>query len=91
MVFATLPILAIGASSLPMLLGYLTEQVSSDEVGSLQGAADTLRTISAMIGAPLAAKIFAHLIGEDRKFPDGALYFTSIFSMIGFLCFHFLV
>lgn len=45
--------IAADASTLPVLLGYLSKKVEEHEVGSLQGAADTVRTISTMIGGPL--------------------------------------
>ena len=102
-IFLTMPILAAGASAMPMLLGYLTEQVDNDEVGNLQGAADTLRTISAVIAAPISAKIFSLYLGLnsassnvwyrpicEKLGPGVALYFTAIFSFLGFVIFHFL-
>lgn len=57
-----MPFIAAGASTLPVLLGYLSEKVEEHEVGSLQGAADTVRTISTMIGGPLFSRIFAALL-----------------------------
>ena len=33
-----------------------------DEIGALQGAADTVRTISSVISAPLMSRVFAHCI-----------------------------
>jgi hypothetical protein len=49
---------------MPILLGYLTEQVPRSEVGAMQGAADTVRTVASMIGSPLLSRAFGHFISE---------------------------
>eukprot|EP01036_Dinobryon_divergens_P027339 gene27339-36101_t len=61
-VFLAMPFFAAGASSMPMLLGYLTQQVPFEEVGALQGAADTVRTIASVIGSPLISRLLAYSI-----------------------------
>lgn len=64
MIFIGMPFLAAGASAMPMLLGHKSQQVlinpplllsvsfqvSTLEVGTLQGAAETIRTISSFLG-----------------------------------------
>ena len=67
------------------LLVLLPLQVPRDQVGALQGAADTVRTVASMIGSLLVTRIFAHFISGGRNFPHGALYFSAIFSLLGFV------
>eukprot|EP01031_Cornospumella_fuschlensis_P043336 gene43336-52973_t len=61
-VYCAMPLLACGVSAMPMLLGHLTKQVLGSEVGALQGAGETLRTISSAVGSPVFAGIFAAAI-----------------------------
>ena len=42
--------------------GYLSEQVNADEIGALQGAADTVRTMSNMIAYVILSNVFAYCI-----------------------------
>ena len=86
-VFAGMPFLAAGASAMPVLLGYLTEQVPRAQVGALQAAAETVRMVAGIIGNPLFAQAFARCIstaGGRQPFPQGALYLTSVFSLAAF-------
>lgn len=64
--------------------------MSSDEVGALQGAADTVRTISSVIAAPLMSRVFARCIdstGGKVPQPQLALYASSVFSLVAFAIF----
>jgi len=88
--------LAAGASTLPLLLGHLTNQVSGDEIGALQGAADTVRTISTLVASPLVSWVFSRcLLSEEdgtrtfgMKLPiGGALLLCSTFSFLAFVLF----
>ena len=74
-------------------------QVSIEEVGALQGAADTVRTVASMISYPLMSRIFAYFIssgsvdgrdGGGRSFPQGVLYAASVFSFAAALLFQFI-
>lgn len=55
-------------------------------MGALQGAADTVRTVAGIIGAPLVSRVFGHLISDGRNSPGGALVFASVFSFLGYGC-----
>ena len=48
----------------------ISEQVNYSEIGALQGAADTIRTLSNAVGNPLMSEIFAYCIryGEFNNF-----------------------
>ena len=59
-------------------------QVPRSEVGALQGAADTVRTISGVISAPLISRAFGHFISDGRDYPGGALLIASVFSVLGY-------
>lgn len=59
--------------------------MSSEEVGALQGAADTARTVAAMLGAPLFAFIFARCIERGRA--QEVLRAMAAMATMGLLCF----
>lgn len=95
-VFLGMPFFAAGASVMPILLGLLTRQVAVSEVGALQGAADTVRTIASVVGSPLISRLLAYSIRRGNavvpgQWPLGApglsLYVASIFSFLGFALF----
>jgi hypothetical protein len=58
-------------------------QVPRHEVGALQGAADTVRTVAGIVGAPLISRAFGYCISDGRNVPGGALLFASAFSFLG--------
>ena len=84
-----MPLLSAGASALPILLGYLSSQVDSNEIGALQGAADTLRTMAGIVGYPLMSAVFAYSIKGDINVPGGALYLGAAFSALAAVLFYF--
>lgn len=89
-VYAATSLFAAGGCALPMLLGFLTEEVRPHEVGALQGAADTVRTISTMIGSPLLSRCFAYFISQEGgriPRPENTFWVASIFSFISFSIF----
>jgi hypothetical protein len=47
---------------LQIKIGYLSEQVDEDEIGALQGAADTVRTMSNMLAYIILSNVFAYCI-----------------------------
>jgi len=87
-ILAVLPFFSIGASTLPSLLGFLADQVEPHEVGALQGAADTARTISTAIGTPLISRLFGLCI-QSGGGGGGALAAASLFTLAALLLFHF--
>lgn len=87
-VWIGVPFLAIGVSTIPSLLGYLSAMVAPYEAGALQGSADTLRTIAAMIGYPLMSKAFAYFMRDDVNLPGGPMYLSAGMSMLAFALFH---
>ena len=67
---------------------YCFIKVSADEIGALQGAADTLRTVSGILGGPLMSSIFAQSIKADVQQPGWALYSSAIVSASAALLFY---
>ena len=60
-------------------------------MGALQGAADTVRTISSFIAAPLMSRVFARCIdstGGKVPQPQQVFYAASVFSLIAFKIFN---
>lgn len=86
-IYMTMVLLSAGISASPSLLGYLTNQVSSDEVGALQGSVDTIRTITIAIAHPIISKIFANTItnSHDNIIYLNPFYICSCFSFIAFI------
>ena len=111
LLFALMPLFAAGASTLPTLLGHITDQVgtlpccwhsytihsyyeycisnvslqvAAEEVGAVQGAAETLRTLATFVGYKLSSKVFAHFLSEGRSAPQAALFVSSAFSIVAF-------
>ena len=83
--YIAIPLLAIGVSASPLSIGYLSEQVNESESGALQGAADTVRSISNMVANPIMSRVLAYYIKYDEKNSGRALYMTSSFSLIALL------
>ena len=61
-------------------------------MGALQGAADTVRTVSSMVGSPLFAEVFSRCMSEAVRRPHWTLRFISIASIsalalfVGLIC-----
>jgi hypothetical protein len=68
---------------LALLTACAFPQVPRHEVGALQGAADTVRTVAGIVGAPLISRAFGYCISDGRNVPGGALLFASAFSFLG--------
>eukprot|EP01042_Synura_sphagnicola_P007763 gene7763-9934_t len=83
-VIATVPFLYVGSCSMPTLLGYLCELANPEDVGRMQGAADTVRTIASVAGNFVVSAVFAYLIRDSmaHKMPQAALLFVALISFI---------
>jgi fucose permease len=81
MVYVALVLLAAGATALPATLALLTNQV--DEKGAANGAADTCRTLSSMLGFPLGSQLFAY--GLRRDLPGLVFYAGSGIILLAYL------
>lgn len=90
-VFIGMPFLAAGASAIPMILGYMTQQANAGEVGALQGAADTVRTVANMVGSPLFAEVFSRCMAETVQRPHWTLRIISTASFAALLLFLVLI
>lgn len=58
-----------------------------DQVGALQGAAETVRTIASVIGSPLITGFLAQSIRSSAHPPGMALLVAAAFSLAGFSLF----
>lgn len=86
-ILLSLIIIAAGSVSLPATLALLTNQAPPSEKGSLNGAADTVRTLSSAIGFPLMTSVFAYFISEKAPFqlPGAALFLGAAVSVLAFV------
>lgn len=81
-----IPLLAVGVAAMPLTLGYLSEQVGDDEVGALQGSADTVRSLASMVGGPLLSRAFAHFsTARSTRLHGGSLLLCSACSLTAFV------
>lgn len=63
-------------------------QVGEDEVGALQGACETVRTISSAIASPLFARVFGFGVANAGVIPVGSpLFLSGVCSLTGALAF----
>lgn len=83
-VIASLVIIAAGSVSLPATLALLTNQVSAAEKGAMNGAADTVRTLSTAVGFIGMTSLFGYFISDRAPFklPGASLYAGSILSVL---------
>lgn len=88
MIIASMPFLSAGASTMPVILGYMSSQVGPASIGALQGAADTIRTISAMLACPTASAVFGYFVRhKELNLPGGAYLLSAVYSLGAFLLF----
>lgn len=87
-----IPLLAIGVAAMPLTLGYLSEQVGEDEVGALQGSADTVRSLASMAGGPLMSRAFAYFSSlSSTHLHGGSLLLCSGCSLTAFLLYSYML
>ncbi len=67
-VLLSLVVIAAGSVSLPATLALLTNQVSAGEKGAVNGAADTVRTLSSALGFPIMTGLFGFFISDKAPF-----------------------
>ena len=86
-VLLSLILIAAGSVSLPATLALLTNQAPASEKGSINGAADTVRTLSSAIGFPLMTGVFAYFISDKAPFPlpGAALFLGAAVSVLALL------
>lgn len=82
-----MPFVAAGASSMPIILGHLTQQVPANQVGALQGSCETVRTIASALGSPLFAGVFALCLRESEYPVGSALMLCGACSGLGCVLF----
>lgn len=66
MVYVGIVLLGVGSIVFPALLGFLSDQAAEGAVGAMQGAADTVKTLTTVFAYPLASLVFGYAISEER-------------------------
>ncbi len=84
MMFAFIVPYALGGLAGPSLQGIISNQVSADEQGELQGALTSLTSATAIIGPPLMTNLFAFFTAVDTAiyFPGAPFLLGSVFAFI---------
>lgn len=81
MMFAFMIPYALGGLAGPSLQGIISNQVSADEQGELQGALTSLTSATAIIGPPLMTNLFAFFTAADT-----VIYFPGAPFLLGGFC-----
>ena len=82
-IFAAIPVLALWGVAGPAMQSLMSQRVDATSQGKLQGAVNSLRAITGMIGPLLFTQIFAVAISPKLKthFP-GAPYYLAALLML---------
>ena len=80
MIFALIPLSALGSIFLPAVQSIVTSLVKDDYYGELQSGVTSIRALSLTIGLPLMTGVFSF-------FPGAAFFFAMIVSLISFIIF----
>jgi DHA1 family tetracycline resistance protein-like MFS transporter len=83
MIFAFIVPYCLGGIAGPAIQGIISNQVSSDEQGELQGALTSLMSLTAIIGPILMTRLFAHFTntGSSVLFPGAPFFMSAIFVL----------
>ena len=87
-----IPLMSVGVAAMPLTLGWLSEQVGDDEVGTLQGSADTLRSLASVLAGPLLSRAFGHFSASSSPRLHGAsLLVCSACSLTAFALYSYML
>lgn len=89
MMFALIPLMALGTIFLPAVQSILTRFVRSDFHGELQGSVTSVRALSITIGPPLMAGLFSLFTAEGGSFifPGAAFLLAMLIAAISLTIF----
>lgn len=89
MIFALLPLSALGTIFLPAVQSILTRFVKDDSHGELQGAITSVRALSMTIGPPIMAGIFSFFTANGGAFffPGAAFFLAMLVVGLAFAIF----
>jgi DHA1 family tetracycline resistance protein-like MFS transporter len=83
MIFAAIPLIALWGIAGPAMQSLMSQRVDSTSQGKLQGAINSLRAITGMIGPLLFTQVFAAAISPHvRVHVPGAPYFLAALLML---------
>ena len=82
MIYAWIPLSALGAVSGPTINSLMTAQVSADAQGELQGAISSVASIANMFGPLLMSQVFYFFITSSTPF-YGAAFLLSMLLTVG--------
>ncbi|CAM9185923.1 unnamed protein product [Chrysoparadoxa australica] len=87
LMYMGLALSAVGTVSFPAMLAVLNQQVGDTESGAMQGAADTVKTLTTMVASPAMAGFFGYFISEKapRKIIGANYYAGAAFALLAFI------
>ena len=85
MFLAAIPVNALWGLTTPPLQTFMTQRVSKNEQGELQGAIASLRGVAMIIGPGIFAATFAYFLAPGRNLPGAPWFLSALFLFVG-LC-----
>jgi DHA1 family tetracycline resistance protein-like MFS transporter len=82
MAFAAIPLIALWGIAGPAMQSLMSQRVDPSSQGKLQGAVNSLRAITGMIGPLLFTQVFAIAISPHVMHVPGAPYYLAAFLML---------
>ena len=84
MIYALMPLAAVGAVTGPSLNGLMSPKVSQDRQGELQGVLSSIKALSVIISPLLTTQIFAAFSGEAAPmyFPGAPFLASAVLMLI---------
>lgn len=89
MIFALIPLSALGTIFVPALQNIVTSLVNDDAQGKLQGIVTSVRAVSVMIGPLLMTTVFSSFTADNSlmRFPGAAFFFAMLISTLSLIIF----
>jgi DHA1 family tetracycline resistance protein-like MFS transporter len=84
MMFAWLATWGFGALVMPVSNAFMSQRVTADAQGELQGAVASLYSLSSIVGPPLLAQLFGRFSAADAavQIPGAAFFASAVLSSI---------
>lgn len=90
LVFATLPVIALGGMVNPAVTGILSNAVPEDEQGMLQGVLSGIVAISTIVSPLLMTNLFYYFSADDSRvyLPGAPFLAAGLLCLVALLCFN---
>ena len=83
MFLSAIPINALWGLTTPPLQTFMTQRVSKNEQGELQGAIASLRGVAMIVGPGIFSATFAYFLAPGRNLPGAPWFLSALFLLVG--------